>query len=239
VGTVCRAAETVRREPVARSIVTAVSCLVAAGVLLSARGAWAEPDERPRFWDRFTLDWGYEASLVRENYQLFGYWRDDGRQVSALVNVRRITGEHGFMLNPALSLKPWFGLGAEASVHGDFSAPPRHPWLDSMGLRLGRKRSVDLGVVMEFRPLQRTYEPRRGFFLRVGARALLTDPDVKRSPQLAASSEYPGVRPVPMWWGGIGYRFSLGGGVSLAVQAHIGVQPRQEVAGIGVRGGFQ
>lgn len=216
-----------------------IAFLLAASTSSSARLALADPPPRYGVWDRFTFDWGYEFGWAQLHAFNDVYSLDPatGRQASAIRTLEYGTGWQGLMLQFAYSVRPRIGIGPEVSVHEDFSRAPSDPMLERTGGSFGSRRTLSLGVVIEFRPWQDSYAPRRGWSFPVGVRRLLTDYRVTHGPDLMKPGDGYHDEGV-MIWSGVGYRLPVSCGGSFHALVHAGMGTGLALVGIRIGGGF-
>jgi hypothetical protein len=147
---------------------------------------------------------------------------------------------HGLGVGLAFSLEPWMGLGLDAQAFQFFDRA-EHPWLEELGVSLGKRTSVNAGIYAEFRPWVRQYRSRPGAFFSVGLRAGTTFETVNRDargkdPDVAvAGSDSAMVG----GWLGAGYRVYVTRRVSLHIQTDVGGFIEQTYVGFRVGGGIQ
>jgi hypothetical protein len=204
----------------------------------AASDAVAATPKRPGFWERVTFDLGYEVSFSHENYPVDFSAHDPTtqQQTDAILFVDHVGAAHGIVLSAAFSVAPWLGVGVDGLVQQDFTAPT-HPWLEHLGLRLGRRRAAGLGVFAEYRPWQHGYTPLQGWFFRFGARWLWIDRQMTQSPEIVSNAR--DFSADLYGWASAGYRVHQGSSLSwhLLVDAGVSVSFASYV-GIRVGGGL-
>jgi hypothetical protein len=200
--------------------------------------AQAQAPHARTFWDRLTLDVGYELSYFRGLYTFSAYTHDpeSGRQVSALMYVHYHSLSQGLGVDVAFSVKPRLGIGLDCHLQQAFTAPT-HPWFQTLGIQYGAPRAISLGAFLEFRPWQRDYEPRRGFFLRAGGREVWMDLPLTRTADVVSPTDGHG-RQV-QGWVGVGYRIAVRSSVSLHLLADMAAGLDNYEGRLRLGGGFQ
>jgi hypothetical protein len=188
--------------------------------------------------DRLAVNWGYDLSWVSEQFFVDARATDPTtRSVSnSWVKVRHNTASHGLVLGALARIRPWWAVGPELSAHEHFTAPSE-PWLDRVGVRFGKRRTIGTGAVFDFRPLQRTWSARSRLLLRIGLRVLWTDFQLSVDSHVTKPEQR--VYPLGMVWGAVGYSFPLGEQVCLDLQAHAGMTEDLRVLGVRLGGGFR
>jgi len=206
--------------------------------MITSKASLAQATPTYTFWNRLTLDLGYELSYV-DSIVVSSYYRSDastGRESSALIHLRSRTLNHGIGLDSTFAVRPWLGIGWDIRVNRDFSAPS-HDWFGDLGVSYGRRRVLGCGVLVEFRPFQRDFAHRRGLFFRAGVDFVARDLVVSREPGVEVSDNgHP--NDLQAWFGG-GYRLSVGKGLSLHASAEFAGSLDTKESRVRVGGGFQ
>jgi hypothetical protein len=215
---------------------TGVLCLLS--VLATARNAQAQTRERPRIWDRLTLDWGYRLTAGKEavGIDYYAYNPATQRQAAALVDVRHVGAAQSVVLAAAYSFRPWFGLGLDGLAEEGFTAPS-HPWFPELAISYSRRKSLGLGVFAEFRPWDRSFARRHSGFFQAGLRHVWSEYEVTRGPTVVTPKSDEHSRAM-FGWLGAGYRVALGSGMSLHALVDAGLAFESLYAGMRLGGGF-
>lgn len=201
---------TIRRR---RTALTVFTLLFALGL---SDAATAQTIESPPFLRRITVEAHYQLSEVSGQWYQSVYARNSttGRETTAFMRVRYRSISHGMGIDVALIIKPWISVGLDGHLQRDFSAPT-HPWFQSLGVRYGQRDAFIVGAFAEFRPWQRDYQPRRGWFFRGGARELWFDRHLSRDQNVITPTNGQG-RDIQAWLGG-GYRLNLLSAMSMHI----------------------
>jgi hypothetical protein len=198
--------------------------------------AQAHPTEN--LWNRLSLDLGYELSYLRAD-RAVNYYSPNStpeREVTAFFYVRYKGMSQGLSLNATFAALPWLGVGPEVRVQRDFDSPS-HPWFEELGIHYGQRKTVSLGLLVEFRPWHRTFESRKGVFFRFGLRRLWSDWVLTRQPGVTAPTN--GHLSDYQQWFAAGYRYGLGRKMSLHLMACASAGIGTLEGGLRLGGGFQ